>query len=107
MAAPKYLVEVGGAGHLVFSDICLIGGDKGGVIAIADQVGIPVDQFRQLGTDGCTEEHPPVDDAFPAINDLSVDFLRTSLGQGPTAGLDDPAIVDAFDTVDVVVTSQR
>ena len=107
MAAPKYLVEVGGAGHLVFSDICLIGGDKGGVIAIADQVGIPVDQFRQLGTDGCTEEHPPVDDAFPAINDLSVDFLRTSLGQGPAAGLDDPAIADAFDTVDVVVTSER
>ena len=58
MATPKYLVELGGAGHLVFSDICLIGGDKGGVIAIADQVGIPVDQFRQLGTDGCTEEPP-------------------------------------------------
>ena len=82
MATPKYLVEVGGAGHLVFSDICLIGGDKGGVIAIADQVGIPVDQFRQLGTDGCTEEHPPVEDAFPAINDLSVDFLRTYLDAG-------------------------
>jgi hypothetical protein len=106
MATPKYLVEVGGAGHLVFSDICLIGGDKGGVIAIADQVGIPVDQFRQLGTDGCTEEHPPVEDAFPAINDLSVDFLRTYLDGSEPAGLDDPDIAAAFDSVDVVVTAE-
>ena len=106
MATPKYLVELGGAGHLVFSDICLIGGDKGGVIAIADQVGIPVDQFRQLGTDGCTEEHPPVEDAFPAINDLSVDFLRTYLDGSEPAGLDDPAVADAFDSVDVVVTAE-
>ena len=45
-------VEIGGAGHLVFSDICLIGGDKGGVIAIADQVGIPVDQFRSSAPTG-------------------------------------------------------
>ena len=92
----------------MFSDICLIGADKGGLVAIADQVGIPVDQLRELGTDGCTEEpHPPVDDAFPAINDLSVDFLRTALGvQGEPAGLDDPAVADAFDTVDVVVTAE-
>ena len=106
MASPKYLVEVGGAGHPVFSDICLIGADKGGLVAIADQVGIPVDQLRELGTDGCTEEHPPVDDAFGAINDLSVDFLRTALDQGQPAGLNDPAIADAFDTVDVAVTAE-
>jgi predicted dienelactone hydrolase len=106
MASPKYLVELAGAGHLVFSDICLIGGDKGGVIAIADQVGIPVDQFRALGTDGCKPPSPPVTDDFPAIDDLSVDFLRTSLGlQDEPVGLDDPAVVDSFGA-DVTVTAE-
>ena len=94
MASPKYLVEVGGAGHPVFSDICLIGADKGGLVAIADQVGIPVDQLGSSAPT-CTEEHPPVDDAFGAINDLSVDFLRTALDQGQPAGLNDPAIADS------------
>jgi predicted dienelactone hydrolase len=98
MAAPKYLVAIGGAGHLVFSDICLIGGEKGGVIAIGEQAGLPIEQFRELGTDGCTDDHPPVAQAFPAIDDLSVDFLRTELGvQDRPTGLDDPAIGDEFD----------
>jgi predicted dienelactone hydrolase len=106
MQPPKYRVEIGGAGHLVFSDICLIGADKGGVIAIADQVGIPVDQFRKLGTDACTGDHPPVRDAFGVIDDLSVDFLRTELGlQDEPRGLDDPAIGDAFGSAEVRVTA--
>ena len=107
MAPPKYLVEIGGAGHLVFTDICLIGADKGGVIAIAEQVGIPIDQFRELGTDGCTDEHPPVEDAFPAIDDLSVDFLRTYLGlQDEPAGLDDPDDRRRVRRREVVVTAE-
>ncbi len=51
---PKYLVEIPGAGHLVFSDICLIGRSQGGVIGIvkaiklADPGGIAEARLRRL-----------------------------------------------------------
>jgi predicted dienelactone hydrolase len=98
MTPPKYLVEIEGAGHLVFSDICLIGADGGGVIAIAESIDLPIpEDLKRLGTDGCGPESTPPADAFPAIDDLSVAFLRqTLLGEDDPAALD-PAVTDAFD----------
>ena len=55
MHSPKYLVKIGGAGHLVFSDICLIGRSKGGVIGIAKAIKLPIPpSLYKLGSDGCT-----------------------------------------------------
>lgn len=98
MTPPKYLVEIEGAGHLVFSDICLIGADGGGVIAIAESIELPIpEDLKRLGTDGCGPESTPPGDAFPAINDLSVAFLRqTLLGEDEPATLD-PAVTESFD----------
>lgn len=81
MRSPKYLVEIGGAGHLVFSDICLIGRSKGGVVGIARELQLPIPpSLLKLGSDGCYPPHPPVTTAFPAIDQLSTAFLRYSLG---------------------------
>jgi predicted dienelactone hydrolase len=105
MTSPKYLVEIAGAGHLVFSDICLIGADGGGVIAIAESLELPIpDDLKRLGTDGCGPESTPPADAFPAIDDLSVAFLRqTLLGEDEPAALD-PAVTASFD-VDVTLVA--
>ncbi len=94
MNPPKYLVKVGGAGHLVFSDICLIGRSSGGIVAIAKALKLPIpDELLKLGSDGCTSDHPPVEQAFPAIDQLTVAFFRNALGIDPQpVGLDTQAV---------------
>ena len=80
MHSPKYLVKVGGAGHLVFSDICLIGRSSGGITGIARALKLPIDpSLLKLGSDGCTSDHPLPEKAFPAINQLTVAFFRSAL----------------------------
>ncbi len=94
MHSPKYLVKVDRAGHLVFSDICLIGRAQGGVIGIAKAIKLPIPaSLFKLGSDGCTSDHPPVEQAFPAIDQLSVAFFRSVLHIDETpVGLDTEAV---------------
>lgn len=94
MHPPKYLVEIANAGHLVFSDICLIGRDSGGITGIARALKLPIpDSLLKLGSDGCTSDHPLPEKSFPAINQLTVAFLRSTLGIDKTpVGLDTAAV---------------
>jgi predicted dienelactone hydrolase len=94
MHAPKYLVQIARAGHLVFSDVCRIARDKGGVIGIVKAIKLPIPtELLKLGTDGCTSDHPLVDTAFPAIDQLSVAFFRSALGiDARPVGLDTAAV---------------
>ena len=94
MRSPKYLVRVGGGGHLVFSDICLIGKSSGGIVAIAKALKLPIPpRLLKLGSDGCTSDHPPVQKAFPAIDQLTVAFFRNALGiDRQPVGLDTSAV---------------
>ena len=91
MAPPKYLVEISSAGHLAFSDICLIGQGDGGLISLADQAGLDLPaNFRVLATDGCEEAKLDPKEAFAAIDHFSVAFLRYELGIDPQpVGLDE------------------
>ena len=103
MRSPKYLVKIADAGHLVFSDLCLIGSSKGGIVNIAKslQLPIPPSLFR-LASDGCGPAFPPVTKAFPAIDSASVSFLRwvfhldatpSALSTGSLNGLGAPVTV--------------
>ena len=94
MRSPKYLVQIARAGHLVFSDICLIGRSKGGVIGIAKAIKLPIPpSLYKLGSDGCTSDHPPAETAFPAIDDLSVAFFRWALHvDAAPVGIDTAAV---------------
>jgi predicted dienelactone hydrolase len=105
MHTPKYLAEIGGAGHLVFSDICLIARSKGGITGIAKAIHLPIPpSLLKLGSDGCTSDHPDPAKAFPAIDQLSVAFLRWSLGLDPQpVGLS----TDAVDGLGAQVTVQH
>jgi predicted dienelactone hydrolase len=81
---PKRLVVVDDAGHNAFNDLCLIGRDKGGLLAIASQVGInPPEQLARLFNDGCTPDYLPAEDAWPATRHFVTAQLRYYLGLDP------------------------
>ena len=94
MQSPKYLVSIPRAGHLVFSDICLIGRSAGGLVGIARAIKLPIpDSLLKLGSDGCTPDHPKPETAFPAIDQLTVAFFRSVLHIDPSpVGLDTAAV---------------
>ena len=87
LSAPRYLAEIPDSGHLVFSDLCLIGADKGGLIGIAEEIELPIpEDLKDLGRDGCDDtEFLNVAEAFPSIDALSVGFLQAYLRDDPTA----------------------
>ena len=94
MRSPKYLVKIARAGHLVFTDICLIGRSSGGITNIAKALKLPVPaSVLKLGSDGCTSDHPKPEKAFPAIDQLTVAFFRSALGiDANPVGLDTQAV---------------
>lgn len=87
MEAPKVLAEVDRSGHLVFSDLCLVGAEQGGLVGIVERIGLDIpDNLLRLASDGCGDGALPVTEAFPAIDAVSVAFLRAHLGDDPEAG---------------------
>lgn len=106
MEPPKYLVEIAGGGHLVFSDICLIGKDQGGLVQLTKEAGLDLpDQLLRLASDGCEPDKLDPAKAFPAIDHFSVAFLRYELGIDPEpVGLNE-ATAASFKAADVTLTS--
>jgi dienelactone hydrolase len=102
LGADGLLAVIEDAGHNAFTDLCLIGEDQGGLLAIIEQLGLPVDD-RLLGllADGCTEAFLPAEEAWPVIRHLAVAHLRSSWGDDPRpVGLDQASV----DQLDVTVT---
>lgn len=106
MKPPKYLVEIEGAGHLVFSDICLIGKDQGGLVQLTKEAGLDLgDDLLRLASDGCEPDKTDPADSFAAIDHFSVAFLRYELGiDAEPVGLDQ-ATADSFDPPQITFTS--
>ncbi|HEU5152997.1 MAG TPA: dienelactone hydrolase family protein [Iamia sp.] len=106
LGEPKYLVEVAASGHLVFSDLCLIGAEQGGLVGIVEEIGLPIpEDLLRLASDGCGEEAIGVEEAFPAIDGLTVAFLRTYLdGEDGFAGALAEGAVDAGTEAEVTLT---
>jgi len=106
MLAPKYLVRIEDAGHLVFSDVCLIGRDLGGLTGLIKEVGLNLpDQFSRLANDGCEASDLDPVKAFPAIDHLSVAFLRSVFDIDPTPVGLDPSVSESFNGADITLTA--
>lgn len=70
-----------GAGHLAFTDICRVGQDHGGIVAIADAQGLPVPgPLRTLASDGCQPGALPIEQGWAQIVDLTLRHLSTVWG---------------------------
>ena len=80
LKGPKRLVVVNG-GHHAFSDLCEVGSDQGGLLAVAEILHLPVpDQLKSLATDGCEPPSLPPTQAWPAIRQTVVAHLRHVFG---------------------------
>lgn len=106
METPKYFVSIENAGHLVFSDICLIGRDLGGLVGLIGEVGLELpESMLRLASDGCEDGQLDPANAFDAIDHLSVAFLRSTLGiDEQPVGLD-PAVTESFVDAEVTLTA--
>ncbi len=81
IADPKRWVAIAGAGHLAFSDICVIGRERGGVLRIAQDAGVPLDDLLvRLATDGCQPEALAAEDTWPIVGNYAVAHLRAAFG---------------------------
>ncbi|MGB3052033.1 MAG: hypothetical protein WBB42_13605 [Polyangiales bacterium] len=80
-SAPARYVVIEDMGHLGPSDICAIGENGGGIIAIALEAGLPIpDDLVRLGTDGCQDEAIAPEDGWPTINHFVTAQLRWAFG---------------------------
>jgi dienelactone hydrolase len=97
METPKHLVEIAEAGHLVFSDLCLIGEEQGGLVGLieAAELELPENLIR-LASDGCEDDRPDPAEAFGAIDHFSVAFLRNVFGIDPEPVGMNQATADTF-----------
>ncbi len=91
----KRFILVGG-GHHAFSDLCEVGASDGGLLAIAEVLHFPIsDGLKRLASDGCNPPALPPTEAWPAIRQATVAYLRHQFGFDTSdAGLD--GLVEAF-----------
>jgi predicted dienelactone hydrolase len=102
MTPPKRLVVVKDAGHNSFDDLCVIGADQGGLLQIAQKVGIkPTDQIVRLFDDGCTDQYLAAQQVWPVARHFVTAQLRAELGVDPTPVGLGPGVVDHFAPVAV------
>ena len=82
--APAHrFIGVRGAGHLAFTDLCGLGADRGGALAIAAAHGLSVPPFVQTaGRDGCGADAAPIADTTPRILAATTAFLDETLACG-------------------------
>lgn len=80
LKGPKRLVLVNG-GHHAFSDLCEVGSDQGGLLAVAEILHLPVpDQLKTLATDGCEPPSLPPTQVWPAVRQATIAHLRHVFG---------------------------
>ncbi len=104
--APKRFVVIDGSGHLnAMSDICEIGKGGGGVVALAEQAGIPVPaNLKKLGTDGCFPPALPSKQVQRVTDHFVVAQLRWEFRLEDTPVGLQPNVVKAFLPVEVTYT---
>ena len=81
LTGTKRYVELTGAGHLVYSDLCEISPGQGGLTVLASALGIALSGSLQLlATDGCLAPDTPVTTDWPLVDQLVVAGARHMLG---------------------------
>jgi dienelactone hydrolase len=83
--APARSAIVRGAGHLAFTDLCLVGAERGGSLAIARSHGVAIPEMvATLATDGCRPTDAPFAKTAPAIRAITTGVLEGTLRCDPT-----------------------
>jgi len=97
LAPPKRFISIADAGHLAFSDICVVGREDGGILQIAADNGIEVNPLLiNLGADGCRTDDLAPERAWPVIHHISVAHLRDAFAQDAHPVALDDELDDCF-----------
>ncbi|MFT3694008.1 MAG: alpha/beta fold hydrolase [Kofleriaceae bacterium] len=68
---------ISGAGHLAFTDLCSLGADRGGALAIAKAHGVPIPAMLEtLALDGCRPTDAPASETGPKIRAATTGILE-------------------------------
>lgn len=105
---PKRLVVIDDVGHNnAFTEICEIGTEGGGVVAIARDLGLPVpDSLLTLGEDGCQPEALDSELAWDVTNHFLVAQLRETFGlEEPGTGFEE-GVANSFDGVTLTLEQE-
>ncbi|MEO8706024.1 MAG: alpha/beta fold hydrolase [Kofleriaceae bacterium] len=74
------IAVVAGAGHLAFTDLCGVGADRGGSLAIARAHGVTIPpMIETLAQDGCRPTDAPFAATAPLIRGLTTGVLEETL----------------------------
>ncbi len=85
LPSPARAAIVRRAGHLAFTDLCLLGADRGGSLAIARAHGVKIpEMIATLATDGCRPTDAPFATTAPPIRALTTGVLEETLRCDPT-----------------------
>ncbi|MEZ5170067.1 MAG: alpha/beta hydrolase [Acidimicrobiia bacterium] len=106
---PKRLVVIDDVGHLnAFTEICEIGTEGGGVVAIARDLGLPVpESLLVLGEDGCQPEALDSELGWDVTNHFLVAQLREVFGlEEPGTGFE-KGIESAFEGVTLTLDEEN
>ena len=77
---PARSAIVPGAGHLAFTDLCLVGAERGGSLAIARAHGVDVPEMvATLAMDGCRPTDAPFAKTAPVIRAITTGVLEETL----------------------------
>ncbi len=78
--APSRLGILQGAGHLAFSDLCTVGADRGGALAIAQRHGVQIPAILStLAVDGCRPSDTPFAETAPLVRATPAGVLEARL----------------------------
>jgi len=84
LPSPARAAIVRRAGHLAFTDLCLLGADRGGSLAIARAHGVKIpEMIVTLATDGCRTTDAPFATTAPTIRALTTGVLEETLRCDP------------------------
>lgn len=93
----RWWLNIRDAGHLAFSDLCIIGRDDGGLVGVASRYGITnASTFEQLATDGCTDEDTPAEETWALQRHAGMAFLADALELPGAAALALGPIAECF-----------
>lgn len=80
LAKPARVAVLHRAGHLAFSDLCPLGADRGGSLAIARAHGVAIPpMLASLATDGCGKDDASYAETAPVIQALTAGVLEETL----------------------------
>jgi predicted dienelactone hydrolase len=96
-------VEIAGAGHNSYTDVCpSIRSGGGGLVGFAMSMHLVSPELARLATNGCTSKDEPAQSFWPVVQAYTVAALRSGLSLGTAAGRAVPA-PDAFPPFTITV----